>query len=728
MSSAMRTRIALLCSLALLAAAYPWVPGAEAAQSSADLSDRMRATDKALRWLADRQNADGGFGDTISDPQTTCQVILAFASAYEEPGTVTEGTKSPLDYLATQVVTQTNSAEGTALLILAVVAGNEDPRDFGSTDLIAALKGYRQDTGQYYKISSDGIAAQALAIMALRVSKEAVPPNAVTWLENQQDDVDHGWGPLPQDTSDTENTALSIQALIAAGESPASQPVSDAILYLQDRQAEDAGFSSSALTSVSDPASTSQAIQALLAAGENLLSNESRRCLRTPFDALLDDQAGDGSFESGLEVTAAAGPGLMGRSLPLPGRFLAALRALDWLHTQQRDDGGFGNGGMTADAVYAIALCGQDPDGAAWTKSGGSALDALESETPGYIAGAPDGGPAGELAKVIRAVQAAVGNPNSFAGMDLVEDLKATYAASTGKYHPFKVYSHNLALIALQTVSQTVPSLAVTTLENSQLADGGWPWAWGLTTSDVDSTGLSMQAIIAEAGPSSPNIVDDAADFLENLRFRGGGYPDLAIRPEPNCDSTSLAIQGLLASGRYRQEPLLFALETGAVASSWDALLAFQEPAGSFVASASVPESRLLATLEAIHALTSPLYPASQPLEEGDATMAGTVHARLTCGHGLGVVAPYSGDDNNDGWASLRYRVVGDAPSEWEDMGKGGLTYLELLDLQAGTGYEIEVAYNDPDGISGDGTQLTQLLNIYMGRACIPTALRSYAG
>lgn len=728
MSSAMRTRIALLCSLALLAAAYPWVPGAEAAQSSADLSDRMRATDKALRWLADRQNADGGFGDTISDPQTTCQVILAFASAYEEPGTVTEGTKSPLDYLATQVVTQTNSAEGTALLILAVVAGNEDPRDFGSTDLIAALKGYRQDTGQYYKISSDGIAAQALAIMALRVSKEAVPPNAVTWLENQQDDVDHGWGPLPQDTSDTENTALSIQALIAAGESPASQPVSDAILYLQDRQAEDAGFSSSALTSVSDPASTSQAIQALLAAGENLLSNESRRCLRTPFDALLDDQAGDGSFESGLEVTAAAGPGLMGRSLPLPGRFLAALRALDWLHTQQRDDGGFGNGGMTADAVYAIALCGQDPDGAAWTKSGGSALDALESETPGYIAGAPDGGPAGELAKVIRAVQAAVGNPNSFAGMDLVEDLKATYAASTGKYHPFKVYSHNLALIALQTVSQTVPSLAVTTLENSQLADGGWPWAWGLTTSDVDSTGLSMQAIIAGAGPSSPNIVDDAADFLENLRFRGGGYPDLAIRPEPNCDSTSLAIQGLLASGRYRQEPLLFALETGAVASSWDALLAFQEPAGSFVASASVPESRLLATLEAIHALTSPLYPASQPLEEGDATMAGTVHARLTCGHGLGVVAPYSGDDNNDGWASLRYRVVGDAPSEWEDMGKGGLTYLELLDLQAGTGYEIEVAYNDPDGISGDGTQLTQLLNIYMGRACIPTALRSYAG
>jgi hypothetical protein len=242
----------------------------------------------------------------------------------------------------------------------------------------------------------------------------------------------------------------------------------------------------------------------------------------------------------------------------------------------------------------------------------------------------------------------------------------------------------------------------------------------------VDSTGLSLQAIIAGGGPSSPSITDHAADFLESLRFPSGGYPDLATHPEPNCDSTSLAIQGLLASGRYRQEPLLFALETGAVTSSWDALLAFQEPTGSFVASVSVPESRLLATVEAVHALASPLYPAYQPLAEGDSTAAGTVHGRITCGHGLGVIAPYSGDDNNDGSARLHYHVVGQtAWSEWIDMAKGGLSYLELLDLQTGTGYEIEVAYDDPSGVSGEATQL---LSIYMGKACIPMALRSYAG
>ena len=104
--------------------------------------------------------------------------------------------------------------------------------------------------------------------------------------------------------------------------------------------------------------------------------------------------------------------------------------------------------------------------------------------------------------------------------------------------------------------------------------------------------------------------------------------------------------------------------------------------------------------------------------------MPGTVHGRLTCGNGLGVVAPYSGDDNNDGSASLRYRAVGGLWSGWIEMGKGGLHYVELLDLEVGTEYEIEVSYADPDS-SG---QETQSLSLYMGKACIPIALRSYAG
>jgi len=730
MSSAMRTRIALLCSLALLAAAYPWVPGAEAAQSSADLSDRIRATDKALRWLFAHQNADGGFGDPASDPQTTCAVILAFASAYEDARTVVNSGNSPLHYLTTQVLTQTNSAEGTALLILAVVAGNEDPRDFGSTDLIAALKGYRQDTGQYYKISSDWIAAQALAIMALRVSKETAPPNAVTWLENQQNDADDGWGPLPAEASDTENTALSIQALIAAGELPGSQPVQKAILYLQERQTEDAGFASSALASASDPASTSQAIQALLAAGEDLLSSKWRRCTSTPFDVLLDDQAGDGSFEGDVEITAGSVAGLMGRFLPLPGRGLAALRALEWLKTQQdTQSGSFGGGATNADAVFAIARAGQNPDGADWTENEISALEALESTTPGYIYGSD---PAGRLAKVIRAVQAAqdvgVGwaNPYNFAGQNLVSQLLATYNFGTYRYHPTNLYSHDLAILALSEVSQSVYPEAVTAIKNDQKGNGGWGWAWDASTPDTDATAQSMQALTAAGGPSSPDVCDNAAAFLQDLQFADGGFPDLATRPETNCNSTALAIQGLLAIGRYRETPLLLSTGKGGVFSSWDALLAFQQQSGSFSFTTSSSGSPMLATLDAIPALVSGYYPAYEPLSELDGTLTGQVSSRLTCGHGLQVVAPYTGDDDNDGWAKLRYHVVGDPTwNEVPSMHKGGLAYLHLLDLDVDTEYEVEVIYHDPDTVTGDNPQT---ITVQMGRSCIPVIMKDFSG
>jgi hypothetical protein len=295
-----------------------------------------------------------------------------------------------------------------------------------------------------------------------------------------------------------------------------------------------------------------------------------------------------------------------------------------------------------------------------------------------------------------------------------------------GRYHPLKVVSHDLALMALHAVSETIPAKAVTTIEEAQLAEGGWSWGWDDTTPDVDSSGLSMESIVAGGGPNSPDVADDFAAFLQSVRFSGGAYPDLATRPEANCNSTALAIRGLLASGRYREQPLIIPLDTGGVSSSWDALLGFQEPSGSFAYTASGPESRLLATLEATLVLATEWYPSFEPLSEGDATTAGEVRARLTCGDSLEIVAPYSGDDDNDGSATVRYRVEGEVPwSAPSDMDKAGITYLLLPHLEAGAHYEIEVTYHDPDGVSGEGIQY---LTVHEGKTCVPLALRAYAG
>jgi hypothetical protein len=186
-----------------------------------------------------------------------------------------------------------------------------------------------------------------------------------------------------------------------------------------------------------------------------------------------------------------------------------------------------------------------------------------------------------------------------------------------------------------------------------------------------------------------------------------------------------LAIEGLLASGRHREQPLIIPLDTGGMLSSWDALLGFQEPSGSFAFTASGPESRLLATLEAIRALVSALYPDYEPMAE-DRTITGTAYARLTCGDGLEIVAPLSGDKNNDGSASLSYRVEDETwRSSSSPMSKTGIAYLLRPHLEAGADYEIQLTYSDPDGVSGEGTQY---LTVHEGKACIPLTLRTYSG
>lgn len=70
----------------------------------------------------------------------------------------------------------------------------------------------------------------------------------------------------------------------------------------------------------------------------------------------------------------------------------------------------------------------------------------------------------------------------------------------------------------------------------------------------------------------------------------------------------------------------------------------------------------------------------------------------------IGVVAPYTGDDNQNGSTLLRYRQSGS--TSWLT---GHMLYLDrtalqwrgsIVSLSPGTSYEIEVQFTDPDGVS----------------------------
>lgn len=78
-----------------------------------------------------------------------------------------------------------------------------------------------------------------------------------------------------------------------------------------------------------------------------------------------------------------------------------------------------------------------------------------------------------------------------------------------------------------------------------------------------------------------------------------------------------------------------------------------------------------------------------------------TMHATIEC---VGVVAPYSGDDNQNNDASIWYRPVGGSawlagPEMFADR-SGRQWRGSLVHLSPDTEYEVEVRYTDPDGVT----------------------------
>lgn len=223
---------------------------------------------KALQWMLKFQNKDGGFTDGFKPESSlgaTADALIAIATMHVGMADFKNGDASPMAYLAGQVSAgKANTLGALAKVTLAVVALDAEPQKFGGRDLV-------KDTGDAIMKVTDAsdLFSLSLGILALIDAGAPVPGPALDILVKAQND-DGGWGYAAKQPSDTNTTALAVQALVAGGR---KDEIKSALAYFKGTQNEDGGWpfqKPSQNGTDSDSNSTASVIQALIAANEDL--------------------------------------------------------------------------------------------------------------------------------------------------------------------------------------------------------------------------------------------------------------------------------------------------------------------------------------------------------------------------------------------------------------------------------------------------------------------------
>ena len=293
---------------------------------------------------------------------------------------------------------------------------------------------------------------------------------------------------------------------------------------------------------------------------------------------------------------------LTGAALAGPGDD-AAGKALAWLATKQNADGGFSNGfslksgvGPTSDAIVAIVAAGQDAG--AWKKNGVSPLDYLETQVRAGKVTKP-----GDIAKTIIGVVATGTNPRNVSGVDLVAKLNGLH--KSGGFGG-TLYEDTLTVLALANAGQSVPEDVTARLVAAQTKDGAWAFTGDTAAGagDTNTTALVVQALVATG---HRDAIGRALDYFRRTQNADAGWPyqvPSAYGTETDANSTANVMQALIAAGESlsnwsragRSDPL------GALITLQD------DKSGAFNYQASQPGANLLATLQAIPALTGATF------------------------------------------------------------------------------------------------------------------------
>ena len=221
----------------------------------------------------------------------------------------------------------------------------------------------------------------------------------------------------------------------------------------------------------------------------------------------------------------------------------AAATPAGYLLSAQNADGGFGPGpGSPSSQLFSgwaalgLAAAGYNPRNV--SHGGASAI--------AYI-GSGGGSPSdpGSLERTILAVRAAGLRASSFAGHDLIAALEHDVRRDGSVADQVNLTS--FAVLALRAAGVAPSGATSRWLIQQQDQDGGFNFATGGSSSDVDDTGAALEAL-ADGGPAAGHVRARAIAFVRGQQDGDGGFPS-EPGGDSNAQSTAWAVQGLLAAG-----------------------------------------------------------------------------------------------------------------------------------------------------------------------------------
>ena len=244
-------------------------------------SPQTRPAQLAFQWLeCTQQQPNGQIGSGGNPIARSAEVAISLAAAGQDAAGFQHGDTPLADFLkmVTPVdVSKTDTPVGTNGELL--MARALEPSTGLTAAPIAQLK-LAKSNGEY----GGDIFSDALAIVGLQAAHQRVGEDAITFLENTQNPDNHGWSfdNAGRFGSDSNTTALVIQALLAAGVVPTDGHIVNAFKFMSS-QFMNGGFVDQADPSkpATDPSNTPDAnsdelaLQAVVAAG--LQTDESWR-------------------------------------------------------------------------------------------------------------------------------------------------------------------------------------------------------------------------------------------------------------------------------------------------------------------------------------------------------------------------------------------------------------------------------------------------------------------